>query len=556
MHKSKPGYREYHHHQFLLPQPHLKEKNFSRLAAKTLIWLLVFQPVYVAMGMELGPSTPAQVETPTPLNTETTPSIESDVSFEPEQASEDDVVLSESATSDDTTQNEDASEAVDPEGETLETPEEETDNSSSVETTEEGSETYSNITDDADTDVEEQQSIDDTAEENLEADVTDVDDSTDEPPQDVSGENGGGSSGGGSANDSSTEETDDFEDSTDTPEDTTGGEEGDVDDATANSSDEAGDTGSDDTVASSSDEVAQEGSEEVDSTTTEEGEVVSVNTIEGSYVFNDGDCTVVADGEFYCVKKDVERLMQGDQRVYSKQDSEGDREIYYFDGMDEHRVTNNSYDDFAPVFEEDTLRIVWQAMINDRLQVMYHELPSNTTRQVTTARENSSNPHIADDTLVWQQWVGTNWEIMMSDVDNDGGPFDIEQLTDNAVHDMFPQAYDDVITWQRERGSSWQIIVYDKRTGKETALEKNEGTKYENPRFVLLFDSKHENGDIETIGYDLDTGEMMELGTKGRNVPEEPKTPRDETQDAIPREATSTAQLKPVKEDDDPGLDF
>jgi hypothetical protein len=141
----------------------------------------------------------------------------------------------------------------------------------------------------------------------------------------------------------------------------------------------------------------------------------------------------------------------------------------------------------------------------------------------------------------------------MTDVDNDGGPFEIEQITDNAVHDMFPRAYDDVITWQREKGASWEVIVYDPRTEKETALEKDEGTKYENPRFVLLFDSKQANGDVETIGYDLDTGEMMELGTKAKKVPDEPKTPNDETEDAIPREATSTIQIKPVKEDDEGG---
>jgi hypothetical protein len=354
---------------------------------------------------------------------------------------------------------------------------------------------------------------------------------TEETPEGSEG-SVGGSTGGGSGSSSSDSTSD--EDGTTT------------DEETATTTDEVVEQ------ATSTDDTLEEVEE---ATTTPETSAVAVHTTEGTFTFSDGDCTLVADGEFYCVKKDVQRLSEEDQRVYSKQDIEGDREIYYFDGMDEYRITNNSYDDFAPVFEEETLRIVWQAMLNDRLQVMLHELPTNTTRQVTTARENSSNPHIAGDTLVWQQWVGTNWEVMMTDVNNDGGPFQIEQLTDNAVHDMFPRAYDDVITWQREKGGSWEIIVYDIRSQKETALQKDEGTKYENPRFVLLFDSKHENGDVETVGYDLDTGEMMELGTRARQVPEEPKTPNDETQDALPREATSTVQVKPVKDDDDGSTD-
>lgn len=288
-------------------------------------------------------------------------------------------------------------------------------------------------------------------------------------------------------------------------------------------------------------------------TTTQEVENVVgiIQDAENKYIFGEGDCTLVSDGEFYCVASGPERQMTGDPRVYAEKDREGDREIYYFDGVEITRITNNSYDDFAPVFDEETRRIVWQAMINDRLQIMIHEIPTNTTRQITTSRQNSSNPSIAGDTVVWQEWVDTNWEVMMTDVNNGGQDFEIERLTDNAVHDMFPAAYDDLVTWQSERGGSWEVVVYDLRTGKKHTLEKSEDTKYENPRFVLLFDSKHDNGDVETIGYDLDTGEMMELGTKPGHTPTEPVTPKKETQDALPRESASSTQLKITSREDD-----
>ena len=86
-------------------------------------------------------------------------------------------------------------------------------------------------------------------------------------------------------------------------------------------------------------------------------------------------------------------------------------------------------------------------MLNDRLQIMMYEIPTNTTRQITTSRQNSSNPSIAGDLVVWQEWIDTNWEIMMTDVNNNGQAFEIERLTDNAVHDMFPAAYEGLITW-------------------------------------------------------------------------------------------------------------
>jgi beta propeller repeat protein len=306
-----------------------------------------------------------------------------------------------------------------------------------------------------------------------------------------------------------------------------------------------GTTTSELTTTSSSEEAVEDGA-----TTTVAFTALAQNAT-NKYTFGEGDCTVVADGEFYCVTEGPQTHKIGDPRVYAEKDREGDREVFYFDGVEIRRITNNSYDDFAPAFDEKTKRIVWQAMINDRLQVMFYDIPTNTTRQVTTSRQNSSNPHIAGGTVVWQEWVGTNWEIMMTDVGAVGDAFALEQLTDNAVHDMFPRAYNDLITWQSEKGASWEVIVYDLRTGEKHALQKDEATKYENPRFVLLFDSRHDNGDVETIGYDLDTGEMMELGTKAKPIPADPVTPDDETPDAIPRTATSTAQVKVSGREDD-----
>lgn len=459
---------------------------WGRMAIRALMWLLVFQPVYVALGMELEPATD---------NTLLTPVVET-VSDTPDDIA----VPSESAPEQNKTEDESA--------------------------------------------------IADTETSGLPGDVPDVDNGDD--GEDVPNMEGdelpvGELLPGEDTGEPGEDAVDTGGAATDTDSGSGGTGSGTTDDegepALADGEVLGTATTTDDT-ATSTDALAEEGEND-------EGVTGIPQNPENAFIFSDGDCTLVAEGEFYCVKNDTPRIEGGDPRVYAEKDREGDREIYYFDGVEIRRITNNSYDDFAPVFDEETLRIVWQAMLNDRLQVMLYEIPTDTTRQITSSQQNSSNPDIEGDVVVWQEWVDTNWEIMMTNVDVAGGEFDIERLTDNAVHDMFPRAYEDLITWQSERGSSWEVIVYDLRTEKTTTLEKDEGTKYENPRFVLLFDSKHENGDVETIGYDLDTGEMMELGTRANPQPQTPASPKDEAPDALPREATAnTLKVKVGKEGD------
>lgn len=329
-------------------------------------------------------------------------------------------------------------------------------------------------------------------------------------------------------------------------------EEGDVEEEVGTGASEDDDLAESSPVATTTNAAASSSTETIDSDTPdeEEGETVVVpivNDLGNKYTFGEGDCTLVADGEFYCVEPTAARHADADPRVYAEKDREGDREIFYFDGAEVTRITNNAYDDFAPVFDNDSRRIVWQATIFDRTQIMVHDLTEKTTRQITTGKQNSSNPNIRGNTVVWQEWVDTNWEIMMTDVDTEG-EYVTERLTDNAVHDMFPQLFDDMVTWQHEQGNSWEVIVHDLKTGKEHALQKDEDTKYENPRFVLLFDSTHENGDVETIGYDLDSGEMMELGTRANPEPVVPVSPKEEIPD-VPLSTASSTMLKIGKEE-------
>jgi beta propeller repeat protein len=517
----------------------------GRMVTRLLVTLLLFQPVYVALGMELE-------ETDTNQSA-VTESVTDEEDTETQEVTDEETNSSEILNQ---AENQNITETTDDEAseQTQETDTEE--NTTQTEMSSEGG-TTEQVSEDTETDEDITENIDEESEDTQTEDATETD-GTDEDmqenteadtgdTQDDSPDDDADTSGGGGGSSSSDDESTDDEEGEET-EDTGTSEHEDTEEDDDTASTEDGDT------TSTTDEVDDDATTSSQDTTdiTEDRNISQNQT--NKYVFGEGDCTLVSDGEFYCVAEGPERQqMTGDPRVYAQKDREGDKEIYYFDGVEVIRITNNSYDDFAPMYDEETRRIVWQSMISDRLQIMIHELPTNVTRQITTSRQNSSNPSISEDTVVWQEWIDTNWEIMMTDVDNNGQAYEIERLTDNAIHDMFPAAYNGLITWQSERGSSWEVIVYDMHTGKQHALEKDEGTKYENPRFVLLFDSKHDNGDIETVGYDLDTGEMMELGTKSNPIPTVPVTPKDETPEALYREATSTSQLKLEQDGDDDG---
>ncbi len=575
------------------------DNMLGRVVARVLVALMLFQPVYVAMGMEIDDTSeqPQAVQADDQDNIqssadnieESTVQVASEEEEELNNASDDQEVNTEDYTGADDEQ------LSDQEENNAENQDEQSENSSDDVATDisgiytqndgggedevggtsdgEDSLTETATSSDKGVDGEENVADDDSgsadvegADSNEAEDVADedengnenVDEDSDNDNSDMSGDSGstdsdvdndenseGVSGGGGGDSDSNTDEEGEENDAGlgDAASSTDDNISSDTASTTTNTTFTTTASTTTETINDTATTTVDVANDVVDTGSTTDSVAIAQNDT-NKYMFGEGDCTLVADGEFYCVSDEAKHLVMGDPRVYAEKDREGDREIFYFDGVEVKRITNNSYDDFAPVFDENTKRIVWQAMINDRLQIMVHEIKTNITRQITTTRQNSSNPDIEGDTVVWQEWVDTNWEIMMTDVNNNGAEFEIEQLTDNMVHDMFPQMHNRLVTWQREKGNSWEIVVHDLHSGDEYSLEKNEDTKYENPRFVLLFDSRHENGDVETIGYDIETGDMMELGTKAKKIPEKPVTPKDKTQDAINTESATSTQMR------------
>ena len=273
------------------------------------------------------------------------------------------------------------------------------------------------------------------------------------------------------------------------------------------------------------------------------GETVSVNSItnsENKFSFSENECTTTGGGTFYCAKVELEPEVTYTDRIFSAQDSEGDKEIYIEKDGELTQISNNHYDDDAPYFDKASNTAVWHRLIDGRYQIIVYDFDTEEEEQITNDRYNNMQPNRFGDTLVWQGWVGNDWEIFFS-IDDE-----ISMITDNTIHDITPSVNGTYVVWQSFENNVWQMKVYDVRTGATNTIGDSDGGSIENPRFVLVYDTKFESGDIETRGYDLKSGEVVQLASQPGNVPKELPDP-DQTGEERAL-VTTVTQLKPKTE--------
>ena len=240
-----------------------------------------------------------------------------------------------------------------------------------------------------------------------------------------------------------------------------------------------------------------------------------VTNDENKFSFSKNECTTVGDGTFYCATaSDAPQVLHTD-RIFSALDAESDKEIYIEKSGELTALTNNQVDDDAPYFDEVSNTAVWHQLIDGRYQIIQYDFNEGSEKQLTYDSFNNMQPSVFGDTVVWQGWVGDDWEIFMSVHGQ------TTMLTDNTIHDIAPSVNGTHIAWQSFEGNLWRMKVYDINTGLIDSIEDSEGGSIENPRFVLVYDAKMETGDIETRGYDLKSGKVLDLASKPASVPEE-----------------------------------
>jgi hypothetical protein len=257
-------------------------------------------------------------------------------------------------------------------------------------------------------------------------------------------------------------------------------------------------------------------------------------TDENYFQFSKQSCVAVGDGTYHCTAKDRTGI-DPDSAVFAERDATGDMEIYMRTSKgDVKQLTDNDYDDTSPDMDLASMRAVWQRLIDGRYQIISYDLGEQKETQLTFSRTNSMEPKVAKDGITWQAWDGNDWEILHFD-----GKF-TDQITDNDIQDVTPVIEDGYILWSILGGDSSEARVYSIEGGETMTITGHEGGAVANPRFVLVYDTKFDNGDVVTQGFDPVTGMAKPISAKPAELPNIPEPdPVGEIRALIQNKATS-----------------
>ena len=265
--------------------------------------------------------------------------------------------------------------------------------------------------------------------------------------------------------------------------------------------------------------------EETATSTVAEPSVVNVQNIvteDNFYQFSKQSCIAVGDGAYHCSNKSTDEV--GMQSVASaKQGPSGNMEIFLQTSKNKERqITSNEFDDTAPHYDPESMRVVWHRLIDGRYQIILYDIMEDNESQLTFSKTNNMEPKVSDAGIVWQAWDGNDWEIMLFD-----GSY-TEQLTNNDSQDVAPVIQDGYVLWNVLGSDEQQARVYSLDTKETISIEGYEGGAIANPRFVLVYDTQFENGDVVTQSFDPTTGLSEPIAAKAApepiNIPESDPT--------------------------------
>jgi hypothetical protein len=263
------------------------------------------------------------------------------------------------------------------------------------------------------------------------------------------------------------------------------------------------------------------------------------------FQFGVDECISMGSGSYYCADAETARPSASQGEVYAQLDSEGDREIYINDENGQIQITDNSTDDDAPFYDPVSKTIVWHRLVDGRYQLFEYDIEEAVEEQLTAERHNNMHPSRHGEVTVWQGWVGNDWEILL----DQSGEFTM--LTDNDLHDIAPYIHGDYIIWQSFEDNAWKVKVYNMLTEVIDTIEDANGGSVKNPRFVLVYDTKFDNGDTETKGYDLKSGSIVPLSSTPAPTPQELPDP-----DPVEEERALLQSINQAKPKTGEGIDI
>jgi hypothetical protein len=245
-------------------------------------------------------------------------------------------------------------------------------------------------------------------------------------------------------------------------------------------------------------------------------------TEENYYQFNKNACVSVGDGAFHC-STNAKSELDAQSVVYSEQGASGNMEIFLKTSRGKiKQITENTFDDTAPHYDPESMRIVWQRLIDGRYQIILYDIMEENETQLTFSKTNNMEPKVSDAGIVWQAWDNNDWEIMYFD-----GAY-TEQLTDNEGQDVAPVIQDGYVLWSILGIEEQEARVYSLETKETISITNHDGGSITNPRFVLVYDTEFENGDTITQSFDPATGLSEPIAARPApepiNIPENDPT--------------------------------
>jgi hypothetical protein len=234
--------------------------------------------------------------------------------------------------------------------------------------------------------------------------------------------------------------------------------------------------------------------------------------------FNKDNCLAVEDGSFYC-QIATSTPAADDRGLFSLPDADGDLEIYIKNNDGMQQITFNTVDDASPYYDPASDSLVWHRLIDERYQIVVYDMASGEERQLTDTSTNNMEPFRADNIIVWQYWDNDAWQIMLYDGET------ATQLTNTSEHNLAPVVRNNLVVWHRIQYNEKTIEVYDLNSKAFMTIRDDNGGTISNPRMVLVYDAAMDNGDIETRGYDLVTGEITSFEAEPAPLPDEIPNP-------------------------------
>jgi len=220
-------------------------------------------------------------------------------------------------------------------------------------------------------------------------------------------------------------------------------------------------------------------------------------------------CLDMPDGGYYCTpqpSKNPEVIKN--YSVFAKQD-ELDSNIYIKEGEEIRKISSDGQDDLYPSKDPLSDTIVWQTLSADKKWQIYSYVSTSSSSAILApSANNQTNPSAYSGMVVWQEWIGTGWEIVLWQKETGA-----VRLTDNLTHDMFPSLFGNILTWQRAYKQGWVVVAYDIHKKEELVLGQ-EGLRSENPRVGILWEQTKEGGEKEYWFYDAAEGTVGRVGDK------------------------------------------